>query len=292
LHTSGTDSATEGHAVKRVLHLVNEVGLGWFAAAIVGAVALFAVGYWMLAGQGQLVYTWDPQAQPGFLDSLYFSIVTISSLGYGDIRPLGWARALVGLEVLVGLAFLGLLVAKISSVKQDYILTRIYGGVVDEKLVAFAKDLEDQRGLYRTTAALLMDGEIDPGLTTTFRRDTPGATFFSGYRQLLSDLSDLLVYEASNHALFGVVQDSHLEAVYDAVRGMLRRTTLLWERDPDAARELVLGGNRREIEQICELADRIARLGIAQSRNADIVAICRAVLDLTERIRDEVVPAI
>jgi hypothetical protein len=137
-----------------------------------------------------------------------------------------------------------------------------------------------------------MDGEIDPGLTTTFRRDTPGATFFSAYRQLLTDLADLVVFEASNHAFFGVVDDSRIESAYDSVRGVLRRTTLLWERDSDRATELIFGGNGVEIEHICDLAEKIAKLGKRDSRNPDIVAICTAMLELSARIRHEVLPAV
>ncbi len=278
--------------MRRLLHFINEVNLGWLIAAIFGTVALFGVGYWALAhtGPGYLVFTYDPQAVPGLGDALYFSIVTISSLGYGDIRPIGPARVLVSLEVIVGLAFLGLLVAKISSVKQDYILRRMYGDLVDDKLEKFVHELEEQRALYRTTSQLLLEGEIDPDLTTTFRRDTPGVTFFSGYRLMLSDVTDLMVYEAGNGALFGEVDDSRIEAIYDSVRGVLRRTTLLWETDRRAACNLVLCGNGTEVEHICELAERLANLGKKMSRNADIVSICEAILDLSQRTRTTILP--
>jgi len=276
--------------VKRLLHVINEIGLGWMLAALTGTVAVFALGYWVLAGDGYLAFTFATDETPGFFDALYFSIVTISSLGYGDIRPLGPARILVGLEVMVGLAFFGILVAKVSSVKQDYILRRMYGEAVDDKLAALLRQLEEQRTLYRTTAALLMDGEIDPELTTTFRRDTPGVTFFSRYRQLLSEVSNLMIYEAGNSALFGVVDDSRLESVYDAVRGMLRRTTLLWERDDEAACDLVLCGNAVELGQICTLAEGIAVLGKRSSHNADIIEICQAILELSAKVRADVLP--
>ena len=276
--------------MRRLLHLINEVRLGWLIAALFSTVVLFGLGYWASAGAGNLVFTYDPSAVPGFGDALYFSIVTISSLGYGDIRPVGPARVLVSLEVIVGLAFLGLLVAKISSVKQDYILRRMYGDLVDDKLEKFAHELEDQRTLYRTTSQLLIDGEIDPDLTTTFRRDTPGVTFFSRYRQMLSDLTDLMVYEAGNGALFGEVDDSRIESIYDSVRGVLRRTTLLWDSNRATACEFVLCGNGAEIEHICELAERLARLGKKRSRNDDIVSICAAVLDLSGRIRATILP--
>ncbi len=278
--------------MKRLLHLVNEIGLGTLVAGMFAAVLIFAFGYWLAAAQGFLVYTWDPGATPDFWDSVYFSIVTMSSLGYGDIRPLGWARFLVGLEVFAGLAFFGLLVAKVSSVKQDYILRRMYGEAVDEKLASLVAQLDEQRTLYRTTSALLLDGDIDPGLTTTFRRDTPGATFFSQYRQLLSDLSGLVLFEASNHALFGVVDDSRIEALYDAIRGVLRRTTLLWERDQAAACEYVLCGNAEDVSAILDHAEELARLARRDSGNGEITEIATAITGLAARIRTEILPRI
>lgn len=39
---------------------------------------------------------------PGPTDILYFSLVTYTSLGYGDIAPLGPARLLAGIESLIG----------------------------------------------------------------------------------------------------------------------------------------------------------------------------------------------
>ena len=280
--------------MRRLLHLINEVSLGWLIAALFGTIALFAVGYWVLAhtGPGYLVFTYDHASVPGLPDALYFSIVTISSLGYGDIRPIGPTRVLVSLEVIVGLAFLGLLVAKISSVKQDYILNRMYNDLVDDKLEKFAHELEEQRTLYRTTSQLLLDGDIDPDLTTTFHRDTPGATFFARFRQLLSDVTDLMVYEAGNGALFGQVDDSRIEAIYDSLRGMLRRTTLLWERDQKSACDFILCNNGVEIAHICELAERLAGLGKRGSKNPDIVTICEAILGLCGRTRSEILPSL
>lgn len=276
--------------MRRLLHLVNEISLFTLTAALAATVVAFAAGYWWLAEHGSLVFTWDAGAVPNFGDCLYFSIVTISSLGYGDIRPIGWARLLVGAEVLIGLAFLGLLVAKISSVKQDYILRRMYTDAVDSKLRKYVHELEEQRNLYRITSQLLLEGGIDPELTTTFRRNSPGATFFTLYRQLLSDVADLMTFEASNGALFGQVDDSRLDSVYDAIRGVLRRTTTLWDRDPEAACNLVLCDNREELADICALSEKVARLGKRESRNSGILQICDAILDLCNRIRIDVLP--
>ncbi|WP_339102546.1 pentapeptide repeat-containing protein [Haloterrigena salinisoli] len=59
----------------------------------------------------------DPTETPGpvlvrtLLKSLYFSVVTFATLGYGDIQPVGgWARALASVETLLGSLLMALLV--------------------------------------------------------------------------------------------------------------------------------------------------------------------------------------
>ena len=37
-----------------------------------------------------------------FLEASYFSVVTFTTLGYGDISPTGWSRLLACTEALVG----------------------------------------------------------------------------------------------------------------------------------------------------------------------------------------------
>ncbi len=47
----------------------------------------------------------------GFLDTLYFSIVSMSTLGYGDLQPKSDFRLFAAAEGLIGMINLGLLVA-------------------------------------------------------------------------------------------------------------------------------------------------------------------------------------
>ena len=54
----------------------------------------------------------------GFVDALYLSLVTLTTLGYGDITPtVGWLKVLVPLEAMVGF---GLLSASLSWVVSLY----------------------------------------------------------------------------------------------------------------------------------------------------------------------------
>ena len=45
--------------------------------------------------------------EPDLFDFLYFSVVVYTSLGFGDILPIGHARLLAGVEALVGLLMIG-----------------------------------------------------------------------------------------------------------------------------------------------------------------------------------------
>jgi len=80
------------------------------AAAVVAALCahlletvIFAAGWYFVdhAGVGYL------KGGHSVEDMLYFSLVTYTSLGYGDIVPLGDARLLAGLESLIGLVMIG-----------------------------------------------------------------------------------------------------------------------------------------------------------------------------------------
>ena len=50
-------------------------------------------------------------ATSGWWESVYFSVVTFTTLGYGDIQPLGVTRLFAALEALIGYFIFGLFVA-------------------------------------------------------------------------------------------------------------------------------------------------------------------------------------
>jgi Ion channel len=79
----------------------------------------WALVYWpRLPGEFLLQAGLEPSSQAGFLDALYLSLVTLATLGYGDIVPTSdLLRVLVPLEALVGFA---LLTAALSWVLSVY----------------------------------------------------------------------------------------------------------------------------------------------------------------------------
>lgn len=70
--------------------------------AHVSEVWVFAFGYYFLAPYGQFG-TLVGNFSDSLRDYAYFSFITYTSLGYGDITPIGPLRFMAGMEVLTGI---------------------------------------------------------------------------------------------------------------------------------------------------------------------------------------------
>jgi len=67
---------------------------------------LYALAYYLFVdvlGLGQF----SGGTEPGFFELIYFSAVVYTSLGFGDILPVGQVRLIAGVEALVGLLMIG-----------------------------------------------------------------------------------------------------------------------------------------------------------------------------------------
>ncbi len=67
---------------------------------------IFGLGYWALTGDpahGALVAS----HRVGLLDCVYYSAVCFTTLGLGDVTPIGNIRLLTGLESLTGFVLIG-----------------------------------------------------------------------------------------------------------------------------------------------------------------------------------------
>ncbi len=106
--------------IARAQHINAEV-LGAAIGTYLMIVALFANAYAMVAvlDSGAFTFTTSnpeaPQLMKGFT-ALYFSAVTLSTVGYGDIVPASSvARMLAMLEAMVGVFYVAMLMARLVS---------------------------------------------------------------------------------------------------------------------------------------------------------------------------------
>jgi len=85
----------------------SRVVLGIFGALIAHIIEIwiFALGYYFMIKTGRFG-TLGGAFDLSLLDCGYYSFVVYTSLGFGDIAPIGWIRFLTGLETLTGLVLI------------------------------------------------------------------------------------------------------------------------------------------------------------------------------------------
>lgn len=103
LHYEGLQFAS--WVIKRVGHRRLRVFIGVVIVLLLHVleVSLFAVGWWFMIHTVEQALSIE---HPTFEEVLYFSFTTYTSLGYGDIVPMGVSRMLAGIEALVGLVLI------------------------------------------------------------------------------------------------------------------------------------------------------------------------------------------
>lgn len=71
---------------------------------------LFGVVMWLLLkwpGAGHIAMSGGTGAPPAFLDAIYLSAITFTTVGFGDLAPVGPIRFLSGTEALTGFVLIG-----------------------------------------------------------------------------------------------------------------------------------------------------------------------------------------
>lgn len=171
-----------------------------FLATVATWAALLALGwafvYWpRLPGGFSFDPGMDPSDNAGFIDALYFSIVSLATLGYGDISPEAkWLRIIAPLQALTGF---GLLTASITWLLSIFPTLSQRRAFADEVLLL--REAEAQTGVPVTDldpdTAQQMLGELTSQLIT-IRGDLikfPSAYYFHG-RDEQAELSVAMPY--------------------------------------------------------------------------------------------------
>lgn len=131
-----------------------------------GSIVVCAAIYWVLSvttmgglreGDRQVAHS-----ARGFLTSLYFSFVTATSVGFGDVVPLGAARGLAIVEAVAGLLVFGAVVSKLVSRRQEQIVGEIHRIAFDERLERVQTDLHLVLAEIQAIAQLCLAADRPP----------------------------------------------------------------------------------------------------------------------------------
>lgn len=95
------------------------------------------------------------------MNAIYFSFITATSTGFGDITPVGLSRVISIIEVISTLVIFSVVISKLVSFKQNIILDEIYEVSIDEKVSGLRSALYLSRSdIGRITDRLIVDGRI------------------------------------------------------------------------------------------------------------------------------------
>lgn len=118
------------HAHLKIVGMLTKFSYGTLFGIWAGMAVFFAIAYFGLTyvGDGYHAPTGlaDVHIFARALDSMYFSVITATSTGYGDITPVGLSRILAGLQSISALLVFAVFVTKLVSHQQEVTLMEVH----------------------------------------------------------------------------------------------------------------------------------------------------------------------
>jgi hypothetical protein len=87
-----------------------------FNRVLIASALIILICAGIFKAEDQLYYFGKPLATTPFSSALYFSIVTFTTLGYGDYHAVGAARFVAGLESFIGAAMIALFTVVVARI--------------------------------------------------------------------------------------------------------------------------------------------------------------------------------
>lgn len=103
-----------------------------------------------------------------FIEALYFSVITATSVGYGDILPQGVSKLFASLEAILGLSLFAILVSKPISERQEHTLMRTHKLTLDAMLTTIREGFFIMRKDFDSLIQDAEDGKLDDKLLKNF----------------------------------------------------------------------------------------------------------------------------
>lgn len=232
---------------KRVSHFIIIFAIG---------VLLFSIAYFFFTSfQEGLVSNTTPASQITIWTSIYFSVVTVSTLGYGDIIPQGVSKILACCEVVFGLTMMGIIVAKLTSGRLSYHVRRLFRSDAQKRLEAYSTAFEFVKLNFTNLSPMIGDAfqEIPLANTTTDRAKCAsefGKALSNFHAKSLSFSRDI-VFELEQGDYFSDAPPDALQNTASSIEDSLSFLAQLILGLPILSRPILLNkDNRQRISEI------------------------------------------
>jgi Ion channel len=197
--------------------------MGWFLGITVFSAALFYIG--SPHGWGIRPTFSGPEEPlgaspaPGFLDCLYFSVVTITTLGYGDYRPESFGRIAASIEVVAGIVLMGVFVSRLVSQQLNRVARRLLKGQLNAEAQTFREKITANLELLRAHPGFLVPHTESSLLDRTSGLVQSIARYWR-FEAQEPELAELLQVRAAGRLVGDLIEV--LEIVAAEVRGKTR----------------------------------------------------------------------
>jgi potassium channel LctB len=230
--TTGVPARLSGLSSRRAASLLNPTSLStrfidalsehsvgvlfrWWLVIVIGCGAAF----WLLSLRSTvLVSSGQPVSHGlgGLATAVYFSAVTATSIGYGDIVPVGPARLLAIAEGAAGLILFGCVISKFVSRRQDQLIAEIHHIAFEDRLGRLRSNLHLIRTEVQATLRLCEGRDMPP--PEAIARVESVAMIFVGELYAVHDL----LYRPQQ-----TVDEPELEAILAGLTAVFREFTEL-----------------------------------------------------------------
>lgn len=263
---------------RMLVFLVEDVSLFMYAVSFVVGVVAFGVAYYLLTPSGHGIgQNLIPLSDITPLGGIYFSIVTVSSLGYGDMHPMGASKALACAEVLMGLAVIGIMIAKVTSQRLSYHVSRLFSSDAQRRLEKIAAEFETaQNRLAEITTELASIYQSTPVGTSNGDK----APLLSNFREVIGTLHakcvgfrDYFSDETAQSNYFRIAPVNAVVRVGDIVdKVFFRLGQFIISLSPQSRTEILDSHNRQRISEAIDSQKQVCSMVRQYATDGEILA--------------------
>jgi hypothetical protein len=190
--------------------------LVWF-----GIVSLYGLIYYYFSSPtNHLFDTISRTISTSLWEALYFSFVTATTTGFGDLVPMGHFKIISVAEVISGLLLLAIVTSKFVSIKQDQIMKELYDISLHEKISRLRSSLF----LYKQHLNRLSSNAIDGNFKTVDLKNL--GMYFRNYEDVLVESLTLILSDDDSDSLVDVDLDLLTKSIINSATKTLEASDI------------------------------------------------------------------